>query len=330
MRCKFLAALAAILSFSLLIGCFATDDQLPPAGNPAVHDTTIVYVKDSLLARKLDSISRLNDSLKLAIGKQDSLANPNGNNGGWDDFPNKYKPVLIEMATKIKQLPMPMGTRYGFQPRTLPSGGTKVAAAAGCNVTGTSDVIAIRYNNNAIYGVDTISYYDNAGTPHCERQSPTTRETHARHLINDASGEVWEQIEIRILGDAALPNYLTHGIGRMVLNNGTVLTIAAYDVDMIILNGDTTASVRAASLILTNESGYSFNMNLAKSRPFKTVDLFPAWGDNPSLGKILSGPITHPGTGKTEGKTDTLGYIDLYADHTVAIRDWTGAQVTGN
>jgi hypothetical protein len=325
MRFKILAVPALILSLSLLAGCFATEDQPPPSGTPGGHDTTIVYVKDSLLTRKLDSILKVNDSLKLAIGKKDTTKIPiNGNNGGWDDFPNKYKPTLIELASKMKELPMPMGTRYNAQPKTIPIG-SKSAAAAAC--TGISEVAAIRYKNNTIYGVDTISYYDNLNKPHCDWQSPTTRETHARHMINDASGEVWEKIDITILDDATLPNYLTHGTGRMVLNNGMKLNIDAYDIDMMILYGDTTATVRSASLALTWENGYSFKMDLAKSRPYKTVDLFPVWGDNPSQGKILSGPILHPGSGKTEGKIDTLGYIDLYADHTVAIRDWTGALV---
>ena len=68
-----------------------------------------------------------------------------------------------------------------------------------------------------------------------------------------------------------------------------------------------------------------FKLDLAKPRPFKVVDLFPIWGANPSLGIILSGPILHPGA--TAGSVDTLGYADLYADHTVSIRDWTGALV---
>ena len=113
----------------------------------------------------------------------------------------------------------------------------------------------------------------------------------------------------------------------MVLNSGMELTIDAYDTDMIILYGEPLATVRSASLALSWGNGYSFKMDLAKPRPFKTVDLFPAWGGDPSLGKILSGPIMHAGSGATAGKIDTLGYVDLYADHIVVIRDWTGAVV---
>jgi hypothetical protein len=322
MRMKYIVTLMALAA--LLAGCFSTEDP-PPAAKSGNDSTRIVYVLDSaLLAQKLDSLRRVNDSLKLAALKKDSLGNPvKNNNGGWDDFPNKYKPTLLELATKMRQLPMPMGTRYSAQP-DLGKPPSKTAAAA---CTGISEIAAIRYNKNTIYGVDTISYYDTQDRPHCDWQSPTTRETHARHMINDASGEAWENIDIRILDEATLPNYLTHGTGRMLLNNGMKFTIDAYDIDMIILYGDSLATVRSASLALSWQDGYSFKMDLAKARPFKTVDLFPAWGDNPSQGKILSGPILHPGSGASAGGIDTVGYIDLYADHTVAIRDWTGTLV---
>ncbi|GEM_PF-6683357 len=326
MRFKNLAALAvSIVGLSVLAGCFATEESAPPPGKQGIHDTTKVYLADSLLAHKVDSLTKLNDSLKLAIGKKDSVKIPiTDEHGGWDDFPNKYKPTLLELAAKMKVLPMPMGTRYNAQPKTTPVNGSKIsAAAAAC--TGISEVAAIRYNNNTIYGVDTISYYGTDNMPHCDWQTPTTRETHVRHMINDASGEAWETIDIKILDDATLPNYITHGMGRMILNNGMEFHIDSYDLDMIILYGDTTATVRTASLALSWKNGYTFKMDLAKSRPYKTVDLFPAWGDNPSLGKILSGPILHEGA--TAGKVDTLGYVDLYADHTVLIRDWTGAPV---
>jgi hypothetical protein len=327
MRFKHIAALSAsILGLSFLAGCFATEDTGAGAIKEGIHDTVKVQVQvtDTSLAYKLDSLRRLNDSLQLAlIGKQDSIKNTNGNNGGWDDFPNKYRPTLKLLAANMTKLPMPMGTRYSVAPQPKPV--SKAAAAAAC--TGLSEIAAIRYNNNDIMIVDTISYYDAQGKPHCDWQMPTTRETHARHAINNASGEMWEKIDITILDDLTLPNWITHGTGRMVLNNGEKFTVDAYDVDMIILYGDTTATVRSASLAMSWQDGYSFKLSLTKARPYKTVDLFPAWGDNPSLGKMMSGPILHPGSGPRAGMIDTAGYIDLYADHTVAIRDWTGAPV---
>jgi hypothetical protein len=310
----------------MLVGCFSTEEQSTTGnGKTTGNDSTkIVYVLDSvLLAHKLDSLQRVNDSLRLAV-KNDSLKNGNHTGiGGWDDFPNKYKPTLIELANKMRQLPMPMGTRYSVQPKVLPP--SKQAAAQAC--AGLYEIAGLHYSNNTIYGLDTISYYDTQNQPHCDWQNPTTRETHARHMINDASGEVWEKIDIRILDDNALPNYLTHATGRMLLNNGMKFTIDSYDVDAMVIYGDSTVNIRSASLQLSWQDGYSFKMDLAKPRPFKVVDLFPVWGDNPSLGKVLSGPIVHPGSGVSAGLIDTVGYIDLYADHTVAIRDWTGTLV---
>jgi hypothetical protein len=324
MRYKHLAAIfLGILCLSFLAGCFATEEDPNAINRHTIHDTTKVVVTDTALVRRLDSLRRLNDSLRLALGGKDSIKT-NGN-GGWDDFPNKYKPTLIDLANRMQKLPMPMGTRYSAQPDLVPPVGAKSSAGL---CTGTTEIAALRYQKNTIYGVDTISYYDNLGQPHCDWQRPTTRETHSRHMVNDASGEVWEKIDITILDDETLPNWLTHGTGRMVLNNGMKFNIDSYYIDMMILYGDTVATVRSASLALSNDNGYSFKMELAKNRPFKTVDLFPAWGDNPSLGKILSGPITHPAGGAVPGKIDTVGYIDLYADHTVAIRDWTGATVS--
>ncbi|MDB5104473.1 MAG: hypothetical protein JWP91_2162 [Fibrobacteres bacterium] len=320
MRFNHFRHIAAVLGLSFLAGCFSTEENSTVPGKTGGNDSTkIVYVLDStLLAQKLDSLRRLSDSLRIVAGKKDSLKPPVNGNGGWDDFPNKYMPTLMELAARMKALPMPLGTRYNAQPATVNTNGSSKAAAAAC--TGISEIAALRYNKNTLYGVDTISYYDSLGQPHCDWQKPTTRETHARHMINDASGEVWENIDIKILDDATLPNWITHGTGRMVLNNGMKFTIDSYDIDMIVLYGDTTATVRSASLALTWQNGYSFKMDLAKARPFKTLDLFPAWGDNPSLGKIMTGPILHD--------TTTVGYIDLYADHTVLIRDWTGALVT--
>jgi hypothetical protein len=310
----------------MLAGCFSTEDS--PAGKSKTNNndsTKIVYVLDSaLLASKLDSLKRVNDSLRLAAIKADSLKNNTHGIGGWDDFPNKYRPTLIEFANKMRQLPMPLGTRYSAQPKNLPQAQAKMAAVQAC--TGLYEIAGLHYNNNTLYGLDTVSYYDNVNQPHCAWQSPTTRETHARHTIDEASGEVWENIDIKILDDNVLPNYLTHGTGRMLFNNGMKITIDSYDVDAIVIYGDSTVSVRSASLALSWQDGYSFKLDLAKPRPFKTVDLFPIWGANPSLGIILSGPILHPGA--TAGSVDTLGYADLYADHTVSIRDWTGALVT--
>ncbi|MDB5047803.1 MAG: hypothetical protein JWO30_874 [Fibrobacteres bacterium] len=321
--------LSALLGMAMFAGCFSTEEQSTVGnGKTTGNDSTkIVYVLDSiLLAQKLDSLQRVNDSLRLAVAKNDSLKNGTHTGiGGWDDFPNKYKPTLIELANKMRQLPMPMGTRYSVQPKIVPPLGSFSKAAAAQACTGISEIAGLRFSDNTIYGLDTISYYDSKNLPHCDWQNPTTRETHARHMINDASGEVWEKIDIQILDDNTLPNYLTHATGRMLLNNGMKINIDSYDVDAMVIYGDSTVNVRSASLQLSWQNGYSFKMDLAKARPFKVVDLFPIWGGNPSLGKILSGPILHPGT--AAGAVDTLGFIDLYSDHTVAIRDWTGTLV---
>lgn len=322
MRFKILSLILGLA----LAGCFSTEEQSPlGADKTGANDTTrIVYVLDSaLLAVKLDSLRRVNDSLRLIAVLADSIKNDRNGIGGWDDFPNKYRPTLEEIATRMQRLPVPMGTRYSGQPTNAPA--AKTAATQACG--GISEIAAIRYNNNTIYGVDTISYYDSLDQPHCDWQTPTTRETHARHMINDASGEVWEKLDIRILDERTLPNYLTHGTGRMVLNNGTRFTIDAYDVDMIILYGDSLATIRSASLAMTWQDGYSFKLDLVKPKPFKAVDFFPAWGYGPALGRILSGPILHPGSGTREGLVDTVGFVDLYADHSVDVRDWAGSLV---
>jgi hypothetical protein len=249
---------------------------------------------DTAQARILDSLARAADSLRVAL-------------------PDPFRADLAELAAKIRRLPVPMGTRYNSAPRPAP----KSSAAAAC--AGDADVIALGDTSRGRLGMDTVAFYDKAGLPHCEWQAPTLKETHGRYLFDAATGEARETLVVEITEDDRLPRYRTRGTGTMALFSGLEFRIDRYEVDMLLDNSDAGIIIQDARLDLGWRDGYALRMVLARPKPFRAADLFPAWEARPAPGLIMSGPIMKGAA--------LAGYIDLFSDRTVGIRDRTGARL---
>jgi len=253
-----------------------------------------VPVSDTAQARLLDSLARAADSLRAALH-------------------DPYGADVAELAAKMRRLPVPMGTRYNSAPRPAP----KASAAAACS--GDADVIGLSDTTRGRLGMDTVVFYDTAGLPHCVWQAPTLKETHGRYLFDAASGEAREALVVEITEDDRLPRYRTRGTGTMRLLSGLVFRIDRYEVDMVLDNSDAGIIIQDARLDLGWRDGYALRLALARSKPYRAPDLFPAWESRSAPMLILSGAIT---------KGDALaGYIDLFADRSVAIRDRNGKRM---
>lgn len=87
---------------------------------------------------------------------------------------------------------------------------------------------------------------------------------------------------------------------------------------MLLDNSDAGIIIQHAWLDLGWRDGDSLRMTLARPKSFRAADLFPAWESLPAPGRIMSGPIMKGAA--------LAGYIDLYADGTVGIRDQAGAR----
>lgn len=243
-------------------------------------------------------------------------------NGGWDDFPNKAMPDLQEMASKIKKLPVPMGIRYDQITATPPSAFTKSSAAPDTTCPdGPKEVFGYTVKDHNMYMVDTIRYYDTTGTVSCHwKAGSTQRVTHDRHIIDLASGQSWEHIEDSVTEQDVLPGHHIGGTGLIKLNSGIDLAIDSYWLNMVTPYGESEAVILGGSLRMTWKNGYTLDLSIIKTMPYKALDFFPPQGAA-SLGeRIMSGPIKHD--------TTLVGYFDIYADHSVFIRDWLGQPVT--
>ncbi len=345
MKLKHFSLIFGIVGLSLLAGCFSTEEASTqaPAKQTAADSLRFAHIADSLkaehqahlidsltLAHKLDSLQHVNDSLKLASLPKDSVKNPNGNNGGWDDFPNKYKPTLQDLATNARQLPVPMGTRYGAPTETKAPNGkvsaamspTEVFAAQG-PCTGTFEVYGYKDPLLDYFIKDTLSYFDSAEVAHCSPQGGSnTRETHIRYIMDLHSGESWENLQDKVTDQDVLPRHTIHGTGHFRLNSGQEFIIQSYDVVLITQFGNWDAFVLSASMKLLYKDGYNISLDLVKAHPYKAVDFFPV-GALPDPTKIMSGPITRA---SAKG-VDTVGFIDLFGDRTIRVRDWAGERV---
>lgn len=319
------------LAAALLAGCFSTEEKPPaPAGQKTGIDSVrLQYVIDSIkMAKTLDSLRFVNDSLlarrqidslKLA-GKDTTGIKLPGNNGGWDDFPNKYKPTLQELASGVQALPVPMGTRYGATQTVTPP--AKVSANQDPCPKGPFEVYGYRDPARNFFIVDTMRYYDSVGGAHCSpTYGNTGSEHHERYIMDLASGESWETLVDTITDQHVLPRHTIHGTGRIKLARGLEFKIVSYDVVLITQFGSWDAFVLNAGMKLAYKDGYNIELKLVKPHPYKAIDFFPVEGGVGDGSKVMSGPITRA---NDKGGIDTLGFIDLFTDRTVEIRDWKG------
>jgi hypothetical protein len=264
-------------------------------------------------------IAASEEPIEASPGRNQTTKTPDG---GWDDFPNKYMPTLEDLDSKVGRLPVPVGTRYTSL-STNGRAGLKVAySTPPC--TGDSTVFQYRSPVRDFFLYDTITFFDSAGIAHCQSPGGTrSREKHVRRVVELGVGEVQETIENSITDQDILPRHTIHGTGSIRLESGHEFTIQSYDVTLLTPFDAQEIFVLEAGMSLLYKDGYSIHLDLAKPHPYRTVDFFPADGP-PDTSLIMTGPITHPAA---QGGVDTVGYIDLFGDRTIRIRDWTGTPV---
>lgn len=253
----------------------------------------------------------------------DEPTRPTANNGGgWDDFPNKYGQTLLDMNAEVRQLPMPLSTSYGALFPATQSDSMVAASAGPC--TGDSTVFEYKSPVRDFYVYDTITYYDSNGVAHCappEGSRSVKRNT--RRIVEPGVGESWETAEDSVSEQDVLPRHTIHSTGLMRLESGREIVMESYDCTLLTPLGADDVSVVSAGMKLLYKDGYALHFALARPHPYRAIDFFPFEGPlDTSL--IMSGPITHPGVGSG---VDTVGYVDLFGDRTIRIRDWTGAPV---
>jgi hypothetical protein len=277
------ACLRAVLASAWIAAACGCLAQSDPASAIAGPGSDpVVPARDTAQARRLDSLLRANDSLRA-------------------------RARLVRLAADVPRLPVPIGTRYF----AAPAPAAKAAAAQACR--GGMDVFALEHSARGVLGIDTVAYYDTAGATHCVQQAPTARETHARYVMDPSSGEAWERMEISITEDDAFPRYRTRGTGTIHLNSGVALAIVDYSIDMALDNATRTPIWFDAGLTLATADGLRIRLAMTAPRPIRAQDFFPIWQDAPRGRILLSGPIR-------QGDA-LLGYMDLYDDRTVVIRD---------
>jgi hypothetical protein len=242
--------------------------------------------------------------------------------GGWDDFPNKYGQTLQDMNSEVRQLPMPLSTYYGsLYPATQTV--SKVAASAG-SCSGDSTVFQYQSTVRDFYLNDTITYYDSNGVAHCAPpEGSRSVKTNTRRIVERGVGESWETSVDSISDQDVLPRHTIHSAGLMRLESGREIIMESWDCVLLAPIGEEDVSVVSAGMKLLYKDGFALHFDLARPHPYMAIDLFPFEGP-PDRSLIMSGPITHPAAGNG---VDTIGYVDLFGDRTVRIRDWTGAPV---
>ena len=242
--------------------------------------------------------------------------------GGWDDFPNKYGQTLQDMNSEVRQLPTPLSTAYGsLLPATQTA--SKVAASAG-PCAGDSTLFEYKSPVRDFYVNDTITYYDSNGVAHCALpEGSQSGKRNTRRVVEPGVGEAWEIIEDSISDQDVLPRHTIHSTGLIRLESGRELIIQSYDCTLLTPIGAEDVVVMGAGMKLLYKDGYVIHFDLAKPHPYRAPDFFPFEGP-PDQSLIMSGPITHPAVGSG---VDTVGYVDLFGDRTIRIRDWTGAPV---
>jgi hypothetical protein len=243
--------------------------------------------------------------------------------GGWDDFPNKYRPMLLDLNANVPQLPAPFGTRYATLSSVDPGGLNKVSSSdPGC--PGDSAVFKYQSRISDFFLYDTITYYDSTGMAHCASPGGSrASERHIRHIVEVGVGEAWETIHDSITDQDVLPRHTIHGTGLIQLESGRAFTIRSYDLTLLTQFGTQDAFVLDAGMELLYKDGFTIHLGLAKPHPYKAVDFFPVDGSMPH-DLIMTGPISHA---SANGGVDTVGFVDLFDDHLLQVRDWTGARI---
>jgi hypothetical protein len=292
-RLKYLAFLPQCLAIFMLAGCIATSDE-----------PSMASVKQSA-----------NDS---------KGGNPQ-EKGGWDDFPNKYKPMLLDLSANARQIPVPLGTRYETIYSINETVLNKSAADGyGNGCAGDSTVFKYQRPQNDFFLYDTTTFYDSNGVANCAAQGGSrASERHVRRIVELGVGEAWETIQDSITDQDILPRHTLHGTGFFRLESGLEFTIRSYDMTLLTQFGTLDAFVVDANLELLYKEAYTIRLGLAKPHPFKAVDFFPMNGPV-QRDLIMTGPITHA---SANGGVDTLGFIDLYDDHILQVRDWAGERI---
>ena len=288
-----------------LSGCIFQNEDGNAGNRPGPDGNTDHkgYPQDSVTARKLDSLARANDSLRAAIARDTAGTVP----------ADPYQKDLAELASKLKSLPIPMGTRYFAARKAAPKSSAAMACKGDADVMGLGDTLGL------LMGMDTISCIDSAGARFCTPQPHTAREQHRRYLFAPDAGESRESILVEITEDDMLPRYLSRGTGALKIFSGLEFIIQHSDVEMVLDNSKAEFIFKNALLELTWRDGYVLRLELAKSFPIRGADLFPAWVAKPEHVLSMSGTITKAGV--------PAGFIDLFADRTVAIRDRAGKPV---
>lgn len=298
---------SALLGMTMLVGCFITEQE------PEKNYPPVVQKPTKPDTGKLDTLAKP----PVVVTPDTTTVKPPLviKNNGWDDFPNKYLPTLKELSAKMTKLPLPYGVRYNSVNDKPPS---KVAARADCP-DGPREVFGLDHPKTGLYVVDTIRYVNMQGVVSCAWDNLNmAKVTHDRYIMDLTSGEAWEHIEDSISEEVVLPRHAIHGSGRIKLHSKLEFALDAYHVDMMTPYGQPEAIVTGGNLKMTWKNGYWFDLQIVKAMPFKINDLFPIQG-TPAVEKVMSGAI--------KNDTTTVGYMDLYADHSVAIRDWTGKLV---
>lgn len=299
---------------AMLFACLSPDGQRAArdSGRDTLGDSlAIARAADSVVAKRVDSLQRAIDSLRKSNLK-DTVAE----HGQPDPADSAaIRAVLTDLAGNLQRLPVPMGTRYNSIPR--PPAAPKTGAVQACKDT--ADIVAMHLLAPDDVGMDTLTYYDAEGIPHCTWQAPTSREIHRRYLLDPAAGEAWETIAVSITEDDAFPRYKTRGTGRIRLVNGREIAIDAFEIEMLLDNSTRIPIFQDAHLRLSWEGGYSAPLDLVIERPFRALDLYPAWENLPDRKKVMSGPILRGSA--------AIGFFDLLADRSVVIRDRAGHPV---
>jgi hypothetical protein len=237
--------------------------------------------------------------------------------GGWDDFPNKYGQTLLDMNAEVRQLPLPLSTYYDSLHPATPAGPRVAASAGPC--MGDSTVFEYKSPVRNFYVYDTITYYDSNGVADCKpAEGSRSVKRNTRRIVEPGVGESWETSVDSISDQDVLPRHTIHSTGLMRLESGREIIMESWDCTLLTPFGEKDLSVVNAGMKLLYKDGYALHFDLARPHPYKAIDLFPFEGP-PDQSLIMSGPITHPGVGSG---VDTVGYVDLFGDRTIRIRDW--------
>lgn len=284
----------ALTCLALLIGCF-----------PIEQDPSF------------DSKSDPRDTIKVVRPDTGKPADTSvATKTGWEAYPGKYLPALKELSAKMTHLPTPYGVIYF----PLDNDPLLMKAAAGDCPDGPREIFGLNLEDRGFYATDTIRYFDEAGKADCHWNSPTiVRVTHNRYILDLKSGQAWEELVDSVSNQLILPRHSISGKGRIRLKSGLELAMESFEVEILTPFRQPGVQIMSSRLHLVWKDGYSFDLRMEKDSPLKAVDFQPIREAGTAGDKVMSGPIRND--------TTLVGYMDLYADHAVVIRDWTGKPV---